>query len=426
MTAPSSSSRFTSQLDLSQLAFRELHQYNTTTDRSLTDAVKATRQSLNNPIDFPPVSAAIAPGDRIALAVDPYVPQLAEVLSAVISELSQTECEGIDIVLWDEASDETLLELQKVFGASNQVIRHDSEKRNSLRYVGVDLDDEPIYINRFLVDADFILPIVTMRPLDAHRQRESGGVFPVFADSNSRIRYQKSLLLESVFPKSELQNGNVSNDSQIGWLLGVQVVLAVHPSREHAVGEVRAGTPLAMEKWFGRARKPGDDFPPPAPLVIASIEGTAQQHTWENVARAAYAASAYTSAGGTIFLWTELKEQPTDRLIGRLIAGDDEIEEADSADELGLPTQTDDGFTHWDPSLEIARVFLRVRSEHRLLLYSQLDGDFVESLGIGHVASGEAMNRLSQSFETCGILTSAQFAGGTFADSIEQFGENHE
>ncbi|WP_442507298.1 hypothetical protein SH528x_006209 [Novipirellula sp. SH528] len=409
-----------------KIVANEVWQYETAFSQRIGNVANATREALRAPADFPPVTAAIAPGDRIALAVDPNVPDVCEVIRGVLLEIELADVETIDIVLWDETDDELLQQLQSEFETIAHVIRHDSQKRDLLRYLGADIDADPIYLNRFLADADLVLPILAARPGDAVGDNELSGVYPMLADSNTRLRHQKSLQQPSTKKKT-------SNESHVGWMLGVQVLLAVASTPEGDVGGIFAGTPEATRRWFERPRHSADDFPPAAPLVIATIEGSRQQNSWANLARAISAAVNHTTPGGTIVLWSEIDHPPSDRLVLRL-SSDRELEDLSSSfdedenleglSESSLLGQSEDGFTIWDDSIAIADAVERVRSEYRLLLHSKLGSEVVESLGLGAVESLDALEHLSRSFESCGILRAAQFAGGTFprlvADSEPQ------
>ncbi|WP_345688594.1 lactate racemase domain-containing protein [Novipirellula caenicola] len=398
-----------------KIAASEIWQYETGFHQRVGDVANATRNALRAPTDFPPLTAAIAPGDQIALAVDPNVPDLCNVIRGVLLELEQADAETIDIVLWDETSDEIQKQLESEFETIAHVIRHDSQKRDLLRYLGADVDADPIYLNRFLADADLVLPILAARPGDAVGDNELSGVYPMLADSNTRMRHQKSLLQPATKKKT-------SNESHVGWMLGVQVMVAVAVNPDGDVGGVFAGTPEATRRWFERPRHNDDDFPPSASLVIATLEGTKQQNSWANLARAVTAAATHTEPGGTIVLWSQIDDSPSDRLVLRL-SSDRELDELehddpqDSAEELGdqsLLGKSEDGFTIWDDSIAIADAIDRVRSEYRVLLHSKLGTEVAESLGLGAIESLDALQHLSKSFDSCGILRAAQYAGSTF------------
>jgi len=383
---------------------------------SISDYAGEVRSALRRPEDFPAVSAAIAPGDRVALAVDPNLPSLLEILRGVLSEIEAAGAEAVDIVLWDEATDATTQMLETEFKGRATILRHDSTHRESLRYLGADVDAEPVYLNRAIADADFVLPIVTARPWDAAPNRHLSGVYPMLADADTRIRHLESLwkMSDSDLKLGEENRGQ--NETQIGWMLGVQVMMAVAASEEGLAGRVFAGTPETIRRSFVLARHRGDEYPPSAKLVIASLEGNQQQQTWANFARALMTAANHAASGGTILVWTDLQQPPSDRLIYRL-NNNESIDEHDSSNTFDQDAKSEDGFTIWDPSVGLARILERVLAESRVLIKSQLDRDSVEALGFGVIESLEGVEHLSRSFEDCETLRAAQFASGTF-DSL--------
>jgi hypothetical protein len=151
-----------------------------------------------------------------------------------------------------------------------------------------------------------------------------------------------------------------------------------------------------------------DEFPPAAPLVIASLDGDGQQQSWCNAARAIAAASRYAQPGATIVLWSAIEEPPTSRLLNLTDLEPTPVDE-------NLPE--DDDFPVWDGSTESARTLARVASEHRLLIHSRLDEETIESMGLASIESPKELARLSGSFESCGVLRAAQFAGTTIDTS---------
>lgn len=380
---------------IGSLVAEQIWEYEVAPAKSSDDIRKMAFAALQTPDDFPPLDAAIVPGDRVALAVDPNIPHLGEVVAGVIEAIAQTEAGGVEVVVWDEATDETIAELQNTIGDATPVIRHDPVARLSVRYLGADPAADPIYLNRHLVDADFVLPIMAARPMDKLSGHDLTGVHPALSDSAARRRYRSLSASEKEERSSE--------ELEISWLLGVQLLVSVRASASADVAEVHAGTLEAIGKRITASRHLPDGFPPTAPLVIASLDGDAQQQTWANAARAALAATRFVDPDGTIVLWTDI-EQP---LPGDLTS----LTELDSEPTFE-PTE-DEPFPHWNPNIEIARALAKVTEEHRLLIHSRVANERIESLGIGVVGSPDELSHLTRSFPTCGVLRAAQFAGGS-------------
>ena len=50
-------------------------------DSDCPDSFQATVSALNGPADFPPMTAAIVPGDHVAIALDPNTPEVCRILA---------------------------------------------------------------------------------------------------------------------------------------------------------------------------------------------------------------------------------------------------------------------------------------------------------------------------------------------------------
>ena len=189
---------------------------------------------------------------------------------------------------------------------------------------------------------------------------------------------------------------------EVPWLLGVQLVLTVTTNSDGQVGEIRAGTMEAIAKRISPTLRRPDPVPPPASLVVAALDGDAQQQTWENVARAAQAAMAYAEPDATIVVWSSLERSPC----GALLTLDEEPKSMEDVETEadGLPT--------WDATGAMATRLQQVMTQHRVMLHSRLTRETVEPIGLGVIDSAQELANLSRGFASCGVLRAAQFAGG--------------
>ncbi len=380
----------------------EIWEYDAGTNRTSRDVVADTLRALTAPDDFPPIEAAIVAGDRVALAVDPNVPDVDAVIEGVLRMLHSTPAEHIEIVVWDEATDQTLRRIRAAAG-EHKVIPHQSDIRESLCYLAADVDAEPIYLNRALVDADFVLPVVAIRPSNLSQRRDLTGVFPSLSDSATRTRFADKIS-SGVASAPAMKSGNTIAE-EVPWLLGVQLILGVTANSDGAAGEIHAGTLEALAKRITPTLRRPDPVPPPAELVVAALDGDAQQQTWENVARAADAALAYALPDATIVIWSSLNQPPE----GALLAIDHDDEEPPATTQHGDDAET---LPPRDRFSELARTLKRVAEKHRLMLHSNLPREVVEPLGLGVIESPQELANLSRHFQSCGVLRAASFAGG--------------
>jgi len=361
------------------------------------DVPQAVYDSLSQPEDFPPLDAAIVPGDRIAIALDPNVPAVADVMLGTLKALGGTDAAEIAIVVGDEISAAGLDSIRKVAGPEVSVNVHQCEHRENLRYVAADRDADPIYLNRTLVDADLVLPVVVTRPLDRARHHDLTGIYPTFADSASRIRNRPD---GSQGSRPHDTEGGVS---EAAWMLGIQIMVSITPGAHAGIARIEAGTAAAV----GQRHRPmvdDRDGRRSAALVVAVLDGDHQQQTWDNAARAVDAATRLTDPGGTIVLWSEIDQPPEGTL--RTLAATPSVSRQ-------LANDTDNEFPPWRASHTASDIIRRVARDYRLLIHSGLDDEIVEAMGIGAISSSAELIRLSGAFETCAILRTAQFAGGS-------------
>ena len=372
--------------------------YNPMNRPSSKDVMAACEQALLSPLDFPSIIDAIVPGDRVALAVDPNLPEIDNVLRGVIRTLEHTDASEINVVLWDEATDATTTRLQETLGKSASVLKHESSLRDSMRYLGADKAALPVYVNRALVDADFVLPIIPLRPMDAAAGHDLTGIFPSLTDSKTRKRFFDGLDVE----------GHLDDESQVAWWLGVQMLLCISTNSTAKVCEAFAGTPEAIRKRSSSARTHDHSV---ASLVIASLDGGEQQQTWANATRAIVAASQFTEIGGVIVAWTHICRPPQRALLkldeihmdNELSDPDSEIESADAEEDFGK----------WDESVAQSRALAKVVSEFRVMIHCNLDREQIEPMGFGVVGDTSELTKLMKASKSCGLITTAQFAGSS-------------
>lgn len=381
--------------------------YDDVSDRRLSDVAAATAAALDRPDDFPPLSRAIVPGDRVVLAIDPNVPEVASVVRGVLAAIGQTDAAGIDVVLWDEATDATVEAIRGEVAPQSRVVRHASADRRQLSYLAADEAADPIYLNRLLVDADFVLPIMTARYTDLQRPADRTGVYPWLADSAARARHRDGAA-DEVASRAKMA-------TETTWLLGVQMMVCVSPSIDGGASEVSAGTIEAMEKRWTREVPSDDDgetFPPPASLVIASLDGNDQQQTWANAARAAVAATRRAQPGATIVLWTDIDQPPMET---SLAGGEDDPYGADFDDEDDVIPEAaaksdDEEFPSWDASKSIWQTLAEVAEEYHVMVHARLEDTVIEQTGLGAIGDADGLRRLCESFDGVGVMRAAQFA----------------
>ncbi|TWT74244.1 transcriptional regulator [Allorhodopirellula solitaria] len=408
------------------------------------DSVEATRQlaetSLRTPLDYPDIRNAILAGDHVALAVDPNVPRVAEVIAGVLRVLESCQAGRVSIVLWQEASDACYQALTERFqtGIPSDAISKDSETdrgvtsgghaavtvtrhlprdRREMRYVAADADAEAVYLARDLVDADFTLPIVAARACDAAERMDKANVFPMFADASTMQRYQTTVSLEESERMAQ----------EVGWLLGVQLLVMVSSNAAGSVARILTGTPDAIRSELDTLHADERDHMgehetrPVAEMVVAALDGDTNVQTWANVARAAIAANRHTEGDSAIVVWSQLQEPPSavwqhefsDRpgSEGPLSTSSDDPDR-EPATEI---TEPGADFSDWSTDRALARKLAELIAANRVFLHSRLADADVEALGIGIISSVEELHRLGQTCQAAGMLRAAHYQAACIA-----------
>ena len=320
-------------------------------ENPIDDVRSTAAAALAAPLDFPPLHKAVVPGDNVVLAIEPDVPQSAEIVAAVVESVVQGGVSAEDITVLrvegdpHASSDDPRAALPANLRDGVHLATHHPGKRGDLSYLGADQHDQPIYMSRRILDADVIIPIGSVR-LDS--PLGYGGVhaplYPTFADDEARGRCliaQNGQASDDAIPRCAKRsaarphaparrNGAVTQHDaeQVAWLLGVLFCVQVVPGPADSVLHLLAGR---LEKVRQRGRQLGReawefDVPRRADLVVAAIDGGGPQQTWDNIGRAVAAAQRVVKENGMIALCTEVSETPGPAL--RVAAQSESVDQA--------------------------------------------------------------------------------------------------
>ena len=364
----------------------------------LEDVASEVAGALDEPLDFPPLRRATVPGDRVVLALDHHLPQAPALVCGVVGTLLGSGIEPRDISLvrsqagvQPESEDLTAMLAPDVSRAIT-VLDHDPRQRAGLAYLAASRDARPIYMNRAICDADLVLPIGCLRLesswgyLGVH-----GGLYPAFADHETQQSYFQPGRIDS---PGQQQRRRGEADEAVR-LLGVQLTIQVIPGGGDSVLDVLAGS---VDAVHSRGRDLCEaawnyEVPQRASLVVATVEGSPQHQTWENFARALFAASRAVADDGAIAVCMDLATDPSPAW--QRIAAADDIQAA--IRQIGK-----DG----SPAAQLAHTLDRAK----VYLLSHLDQEVVEPLGVAYVADANEIARLSSRHDSCIVLRNAQYA----------------
>lgn len=364
----------------------------------IADPAEAVRAALAQPLAFPPLADATAPGDRGAVAVARGVPQTNQVVVGAVRGLIDAGIEPANISVVLETPLPTLENLRhELFGATGVDINievHQPEEETACAMLGVTAAGRALRINRTLTDADLLLPIGVARPrVDAQSPLSRfAALAPGFSDEPTQRRFRNAQANAS----GKRSKAHREEVDEAGWLMGVIFSLQMTPGPDDSILGVFAGDPqavadaaedLANDAWTAPAEDAAD-------LVVAIVGSHPHSDTWERIEHALLASEAYRRRGGAIVLCTEALDRPRGAL-RRLIDDDDYPRLEAQLRRLDLP--------HAGPALQLARAL-----EHgSVYLRSPLAAAETESLGMTAVAGDRELERLVDRYQRYVVLDQA-------------------
>lgn len=366
----------------------------------LDDAVAAVAAALVDPLDYPSLTEATVPGDRIALAVHRSVPQKRWVLAGILQTLAAADLQlgDIDIVLAPGSHRDTSLTeaIPEALSDCTKITIHDPEAAEEFAYLATTRDGKPVHINRRLVDADLVITVGSIRSMGSCEYGQAhGGVFPVFADAEMRNRF----LAPATGLDSRENHLRCREADEVAWLLGARFTVQLIPGAGDEILQVLAGdVDSVIERGKALSKRVWEcPINGAADVVVAAIEGGPDQQTWESVARAVDAAAQVVNEDGAILVASELDE-PLGPALSQLLSGRDPQDTADIVN----------GLTSHDA--ESTALILKAMQRAHLYLLSQLDAPLVEELGMVPVAAAHEVANLCRRHGNCILLSNSQHA----------------
>ncbi len=278
---------------------------------------------VSSPLGYPPLYEALVPGDRVAIALHPGVPSASEVIRPLIDRLlaAQPDLESITVVA--SPSDMTLVALnteQQVEdeeSPSTSLIRwvvHRPNEPPTMAYLAADEEAEPIYVQRDLVDADFLLPIQS-----AASCRGWGGVAPFsmapdFVDSATARRWEQQWAKRSGVFATTSKVAATADTTLQSLVQGLSIVVV--EGSDESIAEIQAGEARSMEQWLEKARLPHTptESLQASDLVVASLVGNSDRCTWPQVARVALHLASQMARDSLLIIASSLDQTPRGHL----------------------------------------------------------------------------------------------------------------
>lgn len=366
----------------------------------LVDVEQSTRQALGHPSTGPALLDSVVAGDRVVLALDPCLPCLDRLVAGIVSALLDAGNSPQNLtILWSGSTAEQAPPvgmLAEEIRSQVRVVRHDPDDAQTHAYLAATEEGEPIYLNRELCDADLVLPVGLLRPVETLGNLGLAGVvFPNFSNRATQHRLRAAVGTSRVAKQKRRR----AVAEETAWLLGVQLALGAIPGTDSSLVEILAG-PLDALSSAG-ARRSGElwrlALAEPAAMAVAALDGGPEQQTWDNLARAIHVANLSVADGGSIVLVTQLATRPGSALkrFGRW------------TEDLPLPKLRKEEI---EPDAVAAQCLLAARQRCHVYLMSDLPRRAVETLGVIAIDEPADIERLGKRQRSCLVLGGAQFA----------------
>lgn len=217
------------------------------------------KHALEHPFDYPPLTSAVFPGDRVALVPDRFAVERGEILGALVESLlgSGVEPENITVLIPDEELDpasEAALRSLLPEGAEQIVLhRFTPHTDGSCSLLCVGDDNEPIALARPIVDADVVLPVERHWPVPPFGHFGPLSVLiPRFSDLATQIRFQAADGVKNREKIIETVGGEIAN---VADLLGAAMLLEILVDEEDGVTGFLFGAREAVRAQLAKSAK---------------------------------------------------------------------------------------------------------------------------------------------------------------------------
>lgn len=361
------------------------------------DIDAALQKAIKDPILFPPLNESVFAGDKVAIVIQSNLPHPRKVLESIVRQLAQLDIASTDVcvVVTPLTADKLGLNTDDYllppetkgdkpppvfsvdFGFQKIDFQvHDPENSAGLSCLAANDAGEPVYMNRLLVDADFVITIGS--PLPGTKSNEHPDyIYPTFSGTAAQARFASddSSVLELQL-ESQLANDMLGSFFVLLLVCGpgqipTEVIAGV---RKQAGDQARLAT---NENWEFA-------FDGSASIVLATIESEANSQSWDNFADAVIFANQFVSGDGPMVVWSNIQASPN-KFLRR--ACNDQFEAGETATKLP----------------ERYRQLAGIVSERPVFLRSMLTRSATENLGLGYLETVEEVLRISAGTEN-GLL----------------------
>jgi hypothetical protein len=285
-----------------------------------TETAEALRRVLEHPLEFPPVGQMVVPGDRVAIALDSTLGDVETVLHVLEDLLHTSGVDRRDVTVVATPDSRTSLPADLPQGMTLHV--HDPSDSSRMAYLATTKEGRRVYLNRFLTDADVVIPVGRLGydPIMGYRGPWSL-LFPALGDQDTAASYRHRLTDDP--PGRTAPRSRLEEPFEVSWLLGTQFHLGLLPG---VLGLVEAVAGLA-EPVRDQGLHTVDahwSFQPPgrAECVVAGIGVSGMETGIGELVEGLVTASRLVTHGGRIVALSHASGSPGPSLARLTAAGD--------------------------------------------------------------------------------------------------------
>jgi hypothetical protein len=261
--------------------------------------IEVLRNSLEQPLEYPPLRQTVVPGDRVVIAFDPEIAQAKAVLEAIAQALGQSGVGPGDITVVAPRDGN---HLAGAVPAGVSLVVHDPADRAELAYLATTKQGRRIYLNRHLTDADVVVPVARLGydPFLGHRGPWSL-LFPELSDRETQIVYRAPSTHLTLDQPGSQAHSRLLESFEVSWLLGSQFHVGLVPASSGIIEAVAGRETTVRDKglaaldrhWQFRVASRAD-------LVVIGIGQPDIPTTLENLAAGFLTATRLVRHGGKI------------------------------------------------------------------------------------------------------------------------------
>lgn len=355
------------------------------------------KRALDEPLDFPPVSQAIVPGDKITIAVDGNVPLIGPILDGLWSQFEKREITPPDV---------TIVHGQSVSGGDPRVfarnpacrefryVVHNAGEENRCHYLATTTKGDRVYLAKELTDADFMLSVGCMGNDERLGFAGTNSVFYPNMSTQEEIDRQIGRGHTELTPTDDRPLRSLVDE--IGWLLGVQFTVQVIPGRRGGASRILAGCNetvfnrgrelIESQLWLGIEERPE--------AVLVAVDAVNGQTCWSDVVDAIHTGRRLVERDGRIIVISNVEEAIPDAFKPILTSDFPN----DAAQAVWSPKSVDS---------PVAAKLLDAVEWARVYLLSGRPAEEVEDLFMIPLASHSEVQKLLQTTRECAFVESA-------------------